>query len=308
MSTIPPDFSPPPPACEGEPLVACMHSGGLTVYHQSPAQNAPIPDTRHQYRTYHSAQPHVASLDSISPTGDRRVLVASMDVDEPRPGCNTSIAPDRPAAATLRTNREDKENNVRLHGRGLHNRLPTEPLQNNDPTMNRPQASRPTPTRPGMQRSKRERCPMGWRQHAAPRPPTTIPTNTTEHRNSTITNPTNQHQQTTLHYTWTNQDATNQHRNGRAGYTNNIRLYDHRQKRDRTHTNQADHDAPKTAAHRPHRSCSRDLTVNRPHASRPTPKQARRALVETGRASNGLATTWCAAPADNHTHEQNRTS
>ena len=109
-----------------------------------------------------------------------------------RPGRNTSTAPDRPAAATLRTEREDNKNNVRLHRRRLYNRLSTKLLQNNDPTMNRPHASRPTPDRLGMQGTKRKRRPLGWRQHAAPRPPITIPKNTTQHRNSTIMNPTNQ--------------------------------------------------------------------------------------------------------------------
>ena len=37
-------------------------------------------------------------------------------------------------------------------------------------------------------------------------------------------------------------------------------------------------------------------------------KPARRARVKTGTASNELATPWCATPADDHTHEQNRTS
>ena len=92
MSTISPDFSPPPPPCEAEPMVACMHSGGVPAYHQTPAQHAPIPDTRHQHRTYHSLQPHEASLDSISPPGDRRVLFVSMDVDEPRPGPHPYVA------------------------------------------------------------------------------------------------------------------------------------------------------------------------------------------------------------------------
>ena len=62
-------------------------------------------------------------------------------------------------------------------------------------------------------------------------------------------------------------------RRGRAGYRNNIRLYDHQQQRDKTQADQADHEAAKTTAHQPHRSCSRDLTVNRPDASRPTPNQ-----------------------------------
>ena len=37
-------------------------------------------------------------------------------------------------------------------------------------------------------------------------------------------------------------------------------------------------------------------------------KLARRARVETGTASNGLATPWCATLEDDHTLEQNRTS
>ena len=122
---------------------------------------------------------------------------------------------------------------------------------------------------------------MGWRQHAAPRPETTIPTRTTQHHNCSIKNPTNQHEPTTRRYAWTNQGATNRHRNGRAGYTNNIRLYDHRQQLDETQANLADHEAAKTGVHKPHRSCSHDLTVNRP---------ARSARVETGMVSNGLAT------------------
>ena len=68
---------------------------------------------------------------------------------------------------------------------------------NNDTTMNRPHASRPTPNQPGMQGSKRERRPTGRRHHGAPRAPTTIPTDTTEHRNSTIIQPTNLRQRTT---------------------------------------------------------------------------------------------------------------
>ena len=122
-----------------------------------------------------------------------------------------------------------------------------------------------------MHGSKREKRPTGWRHRGVLRPPTTIPRNTTEHRNSTIANATNQRQQTTLHCTWTNQDTTNQDRHGRAGYSNNIRQYDQRQRRDRTHANRAEYEAAKTTAHQPHRSCSRDMTVNRPHASWPTP-------------------------------------
>ena len=109
----------------------------------------------------------------------------------------------------------------------------------------------------------------------------------------------------TIH-TLTNQDATNQHQNGRAGYTNNIRRYDHRQQRDGANATQADHDAAKTTAHQPHRSCSRPLTVNRRHASRPTPNQPGVHGSRRERRPTGLATLWCATPADDHTHEQNR--
>ena len=59
-----------------------------------------------------------------------------------------------------------------------------------DLTVNRPHASRPTPNQPGVHGSKRERRPTGWRHCGAPRPPTTIPTNETECRDSTITQPT----------------------------------------------------------------------------------------------------------------------
>ena len=52
---------------------------------------------------------------------------------------------------------------------------------------------------------------MGWPQHAAQRPAATIPTSTTEHHDSTITKPTNQHSPTTAHTA--NQGATNPHRN-----------------------------------------------------------------------------------------------
>ena len=41
----------------------------------------------------------------------------------------------------------------------------------------------------------------------------------------------------------------------------------------KNHADQADHDAAKTNAHQLHRGCSRHLTANRPHASRPTPNQ-----------------------------------
>ena len=59
-----------------------------------------------------------------------------------------------------------------------------------DLTLNRPHASRPTPNRPGVHGSQRELRQTGWQHHIAPRPPTTIPTNKTEHCDSAITQPT----------------------------------------------------------------------------------------------------------------------
>ena len=68
----------------------------------------------------------------------------------------------------------------------------------NDPTFNRPHASRPAPNQPGMQGSKPERRPTGWRHHGAPRALTPIATDTTKHRELPITQPTIQQQQITL--------------------------------------------------------------------------------------------------------------
>ena len=68
---------------------------------------------------------------------------------------------------------------------------------NNDATINRPHASRPTSNQPDMQGSIQKRLPTGWRHHGAPGPPTTIPTDTTAHRNSTVTKLKNLRQRTT---------------------------------------------------------------------------------------------------------------
>ena len=131
-----------------------------------------------------------------------------------RRGCNSMTATsDGPAATHLRTNREDNKDNIWLRQRGVQRDRPRyeqadrraaittmyQPncCRENDPTINRPHASRPTPNQPGMQGSKRERRPTGWRHHDAPRPPSTIPMDTTQRRNSTIIPPTNPPQRTT---------------------------------------------------------------------------------------------------------------
>ena len=54
-----------------------------------------------------------------------------------------------------------------------------------DVTINRPHARRPTPNWPNMPGPVRERRPTGWRHRGEPSSPTTMPTNTAEHRNST---------------------------------------------------------------------------------------------------------------------------
>ena len=141
-----------------------------------------------------------------------------------------------------------------------------------DMTINRPHASRPTPNQPGMQGSKQERPQTGWRHRGAPHLPTTMPTNTTEHVTLPLrTRPTNVNK---LHYTTLRQTKTQLTSTDMdVPAIQNIRQYDHRQQRDVTHANQADHEAAKTTAHQRHRSCKRHLTINRPHASRPTPNQ-----------------------------------
>ena len=95
----------------------------------------------------------------------------------------------RPSGLTRKTTKTASDH----IGAGYRTSYQPKLLQDNEPTMDRPDASRPTPNRRGMQGSEQERSPMGWRQHAAPRPATTIPTNTTEHRDSTTRNATNQH-------------------------------------------------------------------------------------------------------------------
>ena len=133
-----------------------------------------------------------------------------------RPGRNTMTAiSDRPAATNLRTNGEDNQDNIQLRWRGLQRDRPHEEpagckaanttmyqqncCRENDPTINRPHASRPTPNQPDMQGFKRGRRPTGGGHHGAPRPLTTIPTGTTQRRNSTIIQMTNQPQRTTSH-------------------------------------------------------------------------------------------------------------
>ena len=91
-----------------------------------------------------------------------------------------------------------------------------------DVTINRPHARRATPNWPDVHGLVRERHPSGCGHCDEPRPPTTMSTNTAEHRNSTTADGARQRSQTALHYTWTNQDATKQLRHERAGYMGRI--------------------------------------------------------------------------------------
>ena len=146
-----------------------------------------------------------------------------------------------------------------------------------------------------------------WPHRNAPRPPTTTPASTTAHHNSTNTQPTNHHYQTTPHCNWTNQDRADQRRHEQTGYRNQIR-----QQSDGTNANQANDRVAKTTAHQPHRSCSRDLTINRPHASLPTlnqpgmrgSKQERR---QTGGPHHGAPHSPTTMPRDTTKH-RNSTS
>ena len=112
-------------------------------------------------------------------------------------GCPGLGALPRPTAPPLGVLQRDTPHDEQADHKAV-NTIMYQPncCRENDPTINRPHASRPTSDQPGMQGSKRERGPMGWRHHGAPRPPTTIPTDTTQRRNSTIIQPTNQPQRT----------------------------------------------------------------------------------------------------------------
>ena len=155
-------------------------------------------------------------------------------------------------------------------------------------TINRPHTSLPTLNQPGVHGSRRKRRQTAGPHHGAPHPPTTMPTDTTEHHNSTSTQPADPHKHTTLRCNETTQDATNWRLREQTGYRNNIRLCNHRQQHDRIPANQTDHEAAETTAHKPHRSCSRDLTINRPDTSWPTLNQpglqgSKREQRQTGR-------------------------
>ena len=154
---------------------------------------------------------------------------------------------------------------------------------------------------------KHERRQTGGPHHGVPHRLTTVPTDTTEHHKSTSTQPADQHKHTTLRCNAMTQDATNQRRRKRTSYKNNIRLYSHHQQHNGTPANQTDHEAAKTTAHEPHCSCSRNLTINRPHASRPTLNQpgmhgSRRERDQTGRSHRDAPHPPTTIPTDKTEH------
>ena len=65
--------------------------------------------------------------------------------------------------------------------------------------------------------------------------------------------------------------GTNQYRNKQGTYANKIRLRKRPLQRQGTNAEQADHEAAKTTAHQQNHCSGHDVTINRPHASRPTP-------------------------------------
>ena len=77
-----------------------------------------------------------------------------------------------------------------------------------------------------------------------------------------------------------NWNITNQHLNRHDNY--NIRPRKRLLQCQGTNADQADHGAAKTTMHQQNHCSSHDMTINRPHASRPTPELARHAWVGTG--------------------------
>ena len=65
--------------------------------------------------------------------------------------------------------------------------------------------------------------------------------------------------------------TTKQHRNRHDNYTNNVRPRKRPLQRQGTNAEQADHEVAKTTVHQQKRCSSHNMTINRPHASRPTP-------------------------------------
>ena len=111
--------------------------------------------------------------------GETKIQLTSTDTDSRR--CNHRQQ--RDGTHANQANHEAAKTTVHQPHRGC----------SRDLTVNRPHASRSTPNQPGVHGLQREQRPTGWRHRGAPRPPTTIPTNKTEHRDSTIMQPTDQH-------------------------------------------------------------------------------------------------------------------
>ena len=87
----------------------------------------------------------------------------------------------------------------------------------------------------------------------------------------------------------------------------NIRLHQRRLQRNRPPNAQADHKAADVTGYRPNCYREKDPTVNKTARKPANTKPARHARVETRTAPHGLATTQCATPAGDHTHEHTTT-
>ena len=141
------------------------------------ARRPPYPQTQQNTTTLLLANPtkHVNNL-HYTTLGQTRTQLTSTNTEVRR--CNHQQQSDG-THANQANHEEAKTTSHQPHRSCSH-----------DLTVNRPHAGRPTPNQPGVHGSQRERRPTGGQHRGAPRPPTTIPTNKTERRDSTITQPT----------------------------------------------------------------------------------------------------------------------
>ena len=145
-------------------------------------------------KTFFTASDYLSIL--FSPMGRRRTV-------QTYPAGPTQLAPANTAAG-----RKPARNKSDCAGAHCNDKQPTlnEPTKRQptrphtdsysysgqDMTLNRPHARRPTPNWSDMHGPVRERRPTSWQHRGEPRPPTTLTTNTEEHRNSTTADAANQ--------------------------------------------------------------------------------------------------------------------
>ena len=87
---------------------------------------------------------------------------------------------------------------------------------------------------------------------------------------SVYTAPDNNGQRNTTRRTKADPGTSNQHQNRHDNYTSNVRRRKRPLQRQGTNAEQAGHEVAETTVHRQNHCSSHDMTINRPHASRPT--------------------------------------